>query len=103
MITAFKVKVTAKVQMSVNVCPDIFSLCGLVHSLSPEPLNHFFFFITKVGMVVYYHEAMCHTEKNWFTVYNDIDGLYNQNMTFLLYLGNCWSVCNQPWFDSTAS
>ena len=37
----------------------IFSLS--VHSVSPELLNHFFF--TKRGMVVYYHEAICHAEK----------------------------------------
>ena len=24
-------------------------------------------------------------------------------LLFLLYLLNCWSVCNQAWFDSTAS
>ena len=38
------------------------------------------------------------------------EGLYNQNMTIsvvssklLLCLLNCWSVCNQTWFVSTAS
>ena len=49
--------------MSVNVCPDdIFSVCVIVSA--QYLLNHStIFFYTKLGMVVYYHEAMCHAEK----------------------------------------
>ena len=36
-------------------------------------------------MVVYYREANCQAEKNWFTIVNVkvtvIEGLYNRNMT----------------------
>ena len=36
-----------------------------VRSIPSEPLDPPppFFFLTKLGMVVYYHEAMCHAEK----------------------------------------
>ena len=53
-----------------------------VHSISPEPLNHFYFG-TKLVMVVYYHEAMCHAEKlvHYLQCQGHSEGLYNQNMT----------------------
>ena len=53
-----------------------------VRTISPEPLNHIFF--TKLCMVVYYHEAMCHAEKlvHYFQCQGHSKGLYNQNMTF---------------------
>ena len=39
-------------------------MSGHVRSVSLEPLNQFFFFFfTKLGMVVNYPEAMCHAEK----------------------------------------
>ena len=69
--------------MSVNVCPDdIFSMCPIVSAQYPEPLNHFYFG-TKLVMVVYYHEAMCHAEKLVHCVQyqGHSEGLYNQNMT----------------------
>ena len=31
-----------------------------VQTISPEPLHHF---LTKLGIVVYYHEVECHAEK----------------------------------------
>ena len=56
--------------MSVNVCPDdIFSTAEQ--------------FATKLGMMVYYHEAMCHVEKivHYLQCQGHSKGLYNQNMT----------------------
>ena len=43
-----------------SVCP---SLCVsyFVRTISPAPLNHF---LTKLGMMVYYHEVECHAEKS---------------------------------------
>ena len=69
--------------MSVNVCPDdIFSMCPIVSAQYPEPLNHFYFG-TKLVMVVYYHEAMCHAEKlvHYPQCHGHNEGLYHQNMT----------------------
>ena len=45
-------------------------------------------------------------QKNWFTVFNVkvIARAYVIKIwLFLLYLLKCWLVCNQTWFDSTAS
>ena len=45
-------------------------------------------------------------QKNWFTVFNVnfTDRAYIIKIgLFLLYFLNCWSVCNQTWYDSTAS
>ena len=70
--------------MSVNVFPDdILSVCPIVsaRSISPEPLNHFFY--TKLGIVVYYHESMCHVEKlvHYLQCQGYSEGVYNQDMT----------------------
>ena len=48
---------------------------------------------------------MCHVEKSvhYLQCQGHSEGLYNRNMTILLYLLNCWSVCNQTWFDSIIS
>ena len=86
-ITAFKVKVTAKVQ-DVSECfflDDNFSVSSCVYSISPEPLNHFFVFI-KLRIVVYYHSAMCHAEKlvHCLQCQGHSEGLCNQNMTISL-------------------
>ena len=46
------------------------------------------------------------TQKNWFTVFNvkiTVRAYMIKIWLFLLYLLKCWSVCNQIWFDSTAS
>ena len=42
-----------------------------------------FFFNTKLGMVVYYHESMCHAEKlvHYLQCQGHSKDLYNQNMT----------------------
>ena len=52
--------------------------CLLSISLTAQP-----FFFTKLGMVVYYHEAMCHAEKlvHCIQYRGHSEGLYNQNMT----------------------
>ena len=50
-LTAFKVKVTAKVQSVVNVCPDaIFRIT-----------EHF---VTKFDMVMQHHKPECHAGNN---------------------------------------
>ena len=68
--------------MSVNVCPDdIFSVCLIVSA--QYLLNHSAIFSTKHGMLVYYHEAMCHAKKlvHYLQCQGHSEGLYNQNMT----------------------
>ena len=48
---------------------------------------------------------MCHVEKlvHYFQCQGHSKDLHNQIWLFLLCILNCWSVCNQTWFDSTAS
>ena len=44
--------------------------------------------------------------KKWFTIFNvkvTAKAYMNKIWLFLLCLLNCWSICNQTWFDSTAS
>ena len=43
----------------------------------------FFFFWTKLGMLVYYHEEMCYAEKlvHYLQCQGHSEGLYDQNMT----------------------
>ena len=41
-----------------SVCHSV-RVSGRVRTISPEPLNHFFF---TNGMVGYYHEVVCHAE-----------------------------------------
>ena len=57
------------------------SFCLCVCSISSELLNHFFF--TKLGMIVYYYEAMCHAEKlvHYLQYQGHSKGLNKQNMT----------------------
>ena len=48
----------------------------------------------------------CVMQKNWFTIFNvkvTARAYIIRIWLFLLYLLNCWSICNQYWFDSTAS
>ena len=45
-------------------------------------------------------------QKNWFTMFNvkvTARAYIIKTWLFLLFLQNCWLVCNQTWFDSTAS
>ena len=46
-------------------------------------LNRPTIFFTKLGMVVYYYEAICHAEKlvSYLQCEGHSKGLYNQNMT----------------------
>ena len=52
--------------------------CLLSISLTAQP-----FFFTTLGMVVYYHEAMCPAEKvvHYLHCQGQDEGLYNQDMT----------------------
>ena len=84
-ITALKVKVTPKVK---NVSEY---LSGVIFWTTKH-------FVTKLGMVVYHYEANCRAEKNWFTIVNvkvTVRAYIIKIWLFLLYLPNCWSVCNQ--------
>ena len=67
-----------------SVCSSV-RLSDRVRSMSPEPLNHFIvvLVVAKLGIVVYYHKAMCHAEKlvHYFQCQGHSEGLYNQNMT----------------------
>ena len=45
-------------------------------------------------------------QKNWFAVFSvkvTARAYIIKILLFLLYLLNCWSVCNQTWFDSITS
>ena len=48
----------------------------------------------------------CVMQKNWFTVFSvkvTTRAYIIKIWLFLLHLLNCWSICNQTWFDSTIS
>ena len=65
---------------------DIFSLCQIASAqylLNSSPI---FFFFTKLGMVVYYHEVMCHAEKLVHYLQSHSEGLYYQNITIFCYI-----------------
>ena len=70
-------------EMSTNVCPDDSSWA--VQS-----------FAVKLGMVVYYHELVCHEEKLVRCLQGQgySKGLYNQNMTFfcIFWTGDPFAV-----------
>ena len=49
---------------------------------------------------------LCVMQKNWFTIFSvkvTVRAYIIKIWLFLLYVLNCWSVCNQTWFGSTAS
>ena len=79
-------------KMLVKVCPDdIF-----------WTTDHF---DTKLDMVMQHHEPDCHAEY-WLAVFNvkvTARAYMIKIWLFLLYLLNCWSLCNQTWFDSLNS
>ena len=60
-------------------------------------------FVTKPDMIMQHHKPECHAD-NWFTVFSVkvTARAYVIKWLFLLYLLNCWLVCNQTWFDSAA-
>ena len=74
--------------MLVNAFPDyIFSVCLIVSA--QYRLNcSTFFFLTKLGIMVYYREVMCHAEKlvHYLECQGHSEGLYNQNMTIFYYI-----------------
>ena len=65
-----------------NVCPeDTFSVCPIMSA--QYLLYHSTIVLTKLGMVVYYHEVMCCAEKlvHYLQCQSPSESLYNQNMT----------------------
>ena len=52
---------------------------------------------TKLGMVVYYHEAMCHVERlcHYHQCKGHSEGLYNQNVT-IFTISSKLLVCLKP-------
>ena len=55
-------------------------------------------------MVVYFNDAMCHSE-NWFAMFNiKVKGVYNENMTIFYYiLKTGGPFATKLGFDSTAA
>ena len=72
------------------VCPIVSAQYLLNHST-------FFFFFTKLGIVVYYHESMCRAEKlvHYLQYQGHSEGLYNQDMT-ISTISFKLLVCLQP-------
>ena len=71
-----------------------------VHSVSPEPLNHF------LPDLVWWctTTSQCVLQKNWFTIFNvkvTARAYVIKIELFLVFLLNCWSTCNQTWLDGT--
>ena len=82
-----------RVKMSENVCPDDIFWSA----------EHF---VTNLGSVCVHHHELERHAKRLFCYFQDQGHskvLYDQNMTVLLYLLNCWSFCCQTWFGSTLS
>ena len=92
-----------RLKMSVNMSlDDIFSVSYRVRPVSPELLNHFL--QNLVWWCVIMRQFVMRNK--WFTIFNvDVAArAYDiKILLFSLYLLNCWSVCNQTWFDNTAS
>ena len=85
--------ITPSVRLCVCICSDNISRTAQL-------------FLTKLVMVVYYYEVVCCAENlvhcSECQVHSKCS--YNQNMTISIFSNlNCWSICNQPWFGSTAS
>ena len=78
------------------VCPSVvLSVCLIVSA--QHLLNRSTIFFTKFGMVVYYHEAMCHAEKlvHYFQCQGHNEGLYYQNWTTFT-ISSKLLACLQP-------
>ena len=83
-----------------SICPSVCVsdlVCMIQISLTAQP------FLTKLGMVVYYHGVECHAEKlvHYLQFQGHSKGLYNQNMTISTITSEL--LVNQTWFDSIAS
>ena len=73
-----------------------------IHSVLPELHNHFGPDLIWWCIIM----RWCVVQKNWFTIFNvkvTARAYIIKIWLFLLYLLNCWSSCNQTWFDSAAS
>ena len=92
------VRLSVHPSVHLSFCPCVW-VCPDSISWTARP------FLTKLGMMVYYHEMVCHAEKldHCLNVKVTVRAYIIKNGLSLLYLLNCWSVCNQTWFDSTAS
>ena len=70
-------------------------------------LNHstFFFVFTKLGVVVYYHEVVCHAEKlvHYLQCQGHSKALYNQNLTIFTISSEMLVRMQPNLVDSTAS
>ena len=84
-------------KMSVIFVSMIFSLCVWLCPLSISWTAQPFFFLTNFGMVVYYHEVICHVEKlvHYLQCQGHSEGLYNQNM-IISAVSSKLLVCLQP-------
>ena len=98
-----------------SFCPSVvLSVCPIVSAQYLLKHLTILFFYTKLGMVVYFHEAMCQAEKlvHYLQCQGHSDGLYNQNMTnftisskvTIFTISSRLLVCSQSnLVDSTAS
>ena len=75
--------------ITLSICSSVaLSVCPIVSA--QYLLNRSTIFFTKLGMVVYYHEAMCHAKKlvHYLQCQGHSEGLYDQNVTiFFTKLG----------------
>ena len=88
-------------KMSVNVClDDIFSVCTIVSA--QYLLNRsVVFYQTWYGGVLSSGDVLCGKIGSLSSMSKVTASAYIIRIgLFLLYLLNCWSVCNQIWFDS---
>ena len=83
--------------ITLSVCPSVrLSFCSCIWFCNSN------ISWTTLVMVLYYYEVECRAEK-LVHCQGHSEGFYIKIWLFLLYLLNCWFVCNQTWFDSTAS
>ena len=91
-ITAFKVKVTAKVQNVSECSENIFWITE--------------YFVTELGMVMQHHEPKFHAEKEMFSIFKvkvTAKAYMIQIWLFPLYILNCWFLGNQTGSDDMSS
>ena len=97
-ITAFKVRSQERFKMSGNVCPDdIFSMCPIVSAQYLLNCSTIFCVCAELGMVVYYHEVICHAQKlvHSLECQGHSEGLNIENVTFSS-ISSKLLVCLQP-------
>ena len=61
--------------------------------------------VTKLGVVMQHHGPKCHARRLvcCLQVQGHSEDSFDQIWLFLPYLLNCWSFCNQLWWDGTSS